>query len=114
MDRRKLTFFLGCIPFRLGLVVLAYFLPLKYLPIFGYLALLPAIGFLGQYVLGLRKTGKGFAGGEIWWTQLRPIHGALYLVFALYAIQKQRFAWIVLLVDALLGFGAGLYNNTRM
>lgn len=110
MTNRKMLFFGGCIPIRLALALLAYLIPVKYLPIMGYIALLPAIGFLGQYALGLRKTGKGFAGGDIWWTQMRPIHGVLYLLFALYAIRGHTFAWSILLIDALVGFTAGLYH----
>ena len=110
MDKRQIMFFCGCIPVRLGLALMACLLPIKYLPIMGYIALLPAIGFLGQYALGLRTKGKGFAGGDIWWTQMRPIHGVLYLLFALYAIRGKSFAWIILLVDALIGLMAGLYH----
>ena len=110
MTDRQILFFCGCIPVRLGLALLAYFLPKKYLPILGYITLIPAIGFLGQYVLGLRKTGKGFAGGDIWWTQMRPIHGTLYLLFSLYAIHSHTFAWCILLIDALIGLTAGLYH----
>ncbi len=108
-----MLFFCGCIPIRFGIAILTYLSPSKYLPILGYIALLPAIGFLGQYALGLRTTGKGFAGGNIWWTQMRPIHGALYLLFALYAIHGHTFAWSILLVDALVGLAAGLYHYSH-
>jgi hypothetical protein len=69
----------------------------------GYLALLPAVGFFYLYFSGTRKTGAEVFGDKIWWNNLRPIHGLLYLLFAYNAIIGNKNAWIYLLVDVLFG-----------
>ena len=69
----------------------------------GYLALLPAIGFIYLYLTGTRKTGPEVFGDKIWWNDLRPIHGLLYLLFAYNAINGNKNAWIYLLVDVIVG-----------
>jgi len=73
---------------------------LKYL---GYLALLPAIGFMYIYLTGSRKTGAEVFGEKIWWNDLRPIHSMLYFLFAYNAIKCNKQSWIYLLADVLLG-----------
>jgi hypothetical protein len=69
----------------------------------GYLTLLPAIGFFYIYLTGIRKTGPEVFGDKIWWNDLRPIHGLLYILFGYNAIIGNRYAWIYLLVDVLFG-----------
>jgi hypothetical protein len=73
---------------------------LKYL---GYVALLPAIGFMYIYLLGYRKTGPETFGDKIWWNDLRPIHSMLYFLFAYNAIKGNKQAWMYLLVDVIFG-----------
>lgn len=98
----KYSFLMKCLSVRILLAIISKYIPLDYLPYAGYLALLPFIGFTYIYLSGSRQN-KGFAGGKVWWNNYRPIHGILYLLFALYAIKKKPFAWIILLVDALIG-----------
>ena len=68
------------------------------------------IGFIYLYINDLRQI-KGFTGGKVWWNNYRPLHAVLYLLFALYAIKKKPFAWIVLLIDALIGFMVWAYRQ---
>ena len=79
IQKRFLLFIFGCILSRLLLVYIAYKINKKYLPIFGSLTLIPAIGFILIYLLDLRKKGNEVFGEKIWWNYLRPIHGILYL-----------------------------------
>ena len=79
---RIVLFLIGCIGIRSILVYIAKNININYLPIMGYLALLPAIGFLYIFMNNLRKTGLEVFGDKIWWNLLRPIHGILYLFFA--------------------------------
>jgi hypothetical protein len=72
----------------------------------GALAIIPAVGFMTIYFGGLRKTGAEVFGERIWWNNLRPLHGLLYALFAYMALQRDNRAWIVLLIDVVIGFTA--------
>ena len=100
--KRVLLFLIGCIGLRTFIVYLAK-TQLKYLRVMGYLALLPAIGFFYIYFTGSRQTGAEVFGDKIWWNNLRPIHGTLYLLFAYNAIIGNANAYLYLLVDVLFG-----------
>ena len=93
-----LYFLLGCVGDRLSIVMIAKEINKKYLKYLGYLALLPAIGFMYVYVTGARK-GLGVFGEKIWWNHLRPVHSILYFLFAYNAIIGNKQAWIYLLID---------------
>jgi hypothetical protein len=95
IQKRFLLFLFGCIPTRLAFVYIAKTISLQYLPILGYLALFPAIGFIYLYISGSRKTGPETFGDKIWWNHLRPIHALFYLLFAT--------AWTYLMYDVMFG-----------
>ena len=76
---------------------------LDFLKQISFIAVFPAIGFLYFYFTDTRRVGRE-AQGPIWWNKLRPIHAFMYLLFASYAFKKEKFAWMVLFVDACLGF----------
>jgi len=101
--KRIALFLIGCIGVRSALVWLAYAYP-AYLPLMGIVAIAPAIGFLTIYLGDLRKTGPEVVGDRIWWNNLRPIHGFLYGLFAYMALNQDNRAWIVLLIDVMIGF----------
>lgn len=113
MNLRFKKFLFGCITVRLLVACIALYLghtsSLRWLlPYMASIALLVSIGFLWQYIGGFREHGHGFAGGPIWWSNMRPIHGTMYLLFALYAFREKKFAWKVLFVDTLIGLIAGI------
>lgn len=103
IQKRFLLFLFGCIGTRSLFVYIAKTIDMQYLPLLGYLALLPALGFIYIFITGSRKTGGEVFGNKIWWNNLRPIHAILYLLFAYNAINKVKHAWIYLLIDVLLG-----------
>ena len=103
LKKRLLLFLFGCIGVRSLFVVIAKYIDIKYLPYLGYLALLPAIGFIYIFLTGSRQTGTETFGDKIWWNNLRPIHATLYILFAYNAIIGNKQAWIYLLVDVLIG-----------
>ena len=114
MQERILLFLIGCIGLRSLFVVIAKYINTKYLKYLGYLALLPAIGFMYIYLTGARQTGAETFGEKIWWNNLRPIHSILYFVFAYNAIIGNTQAWIYLLADVLLGITSFLiYHYIR-
>jgi len=108
--KRTLLFLFGCMGTRLSLVWVAYKFP-EFLRTLGFIALIPAIGFMYIYANGLRKTGPEVFGGRIWWNDLRPVHSLLWFTFAYMAIHNMHdHAWKVLLFDVTLGFTAWLAN----
>jgi hypothetical protein len=114
LQKRFLLFLIGCIGTRTLFVIFAKNANKLFLKMMGYLALLPAIGFFYLFFTGSRKTGAEVFGDNIWWTNLRPIHGFLYLLFAYNAINGNNSAWVYLLLDVIIGLFSFLifhYNN---
>jgi len=95
-------FLVGCMSARLLLTYLAKIANRKWLKFMGYVAILPAIGFMYLYLSGTRNKLGAF-GEKIWWNSLRPVHASLYGLFAYFAITGNRNAWIFLLVDSVIG-----------
>jgi hypothetical protein len=106
-----LMFLIGCIGLRSIFVIIAKYINIKYLKYLGYIALLPAIGFIYIYLTGSRKTGAEVFGKKIWWNNLRPIHSILYFLFAYNAIIGNKESWIYLLVDVLIGLISFLLHH---
>jgi hypothetical protein len=97
----KTLFLLGCIPFRILLAYIAFSFPNnKLLTIF---ASIIGISFFMIYATGMRKTGIETGGKPIWWNQWRPVHGFLYLLFAILNMMNIRNAWMILAVDVIVG-----------
>ena len=101
--KRLLLFLIGCIGLRIVLVYLAYVSNLQHLRYMGYLAFLVAAGFFYIFLTNSRKTGPEVFGDKIWWDNLRPVHGLLYLLFAYNAVNGNKNAWMYLLVDVVIG-----------
>jgi hypothetical protein len=109
--KRLLLFLIGCMGTRLALVWAAYKYPGLLVPM-GFFALAISIGFMYIYVNGLRETGVETFGEKIWWNDLRPVHSALYGLFAYMALNNMsEHAWKVLLLDVCIGFTAWLHHH---
>jgi hypothetical protein len=113
IQKRFLLFLIGCMGSRTLLVIIAKNLSIKYLKYMGYLALLPAFGFIYLYLTGSRSTGAEVFGDKIWWNYLRPIHSLLYFLFAYNAINGKSYSWIFLLIDLIIGFTNFLYFHYK-
>ena len=111
LQKRFLLFLIGCIGTRSLFVYISKTISVKYLPLLGYLALLPAIGFMYIFVTGSRQTGAEVFGEKIWWNNLRPIHALLYSLFAYNAINKNKDSWVILLIDVILGLFSFLLHH---
>ena len=103
LQKRFLLFLIGCIGTRSLLAYIAKNVSTQLLMYMGYLALLPAIGFIYLFFSGSRQTGAEVFGDKIWWNNLRPLHGALYFLFAYNAIIGNKNAWVYLLIDVVIG-----------
>jgi len=105
IQKRFLLFLIGCIGLRSYLVYIAtrYSDNAKIQNILTIITLLISIGFFTIYFTGIRKVGQETLGSEIWWNELRPVHGMLYLLFAVFSYQQKSFAWLFLLLDVIIG-----------
>ena len=107
-------FLVGCIGTRLALVWVAWWLGAahtEWLPTAGWIALLPAVGFMAIWSLGLRRTGGEVLGERIWWDAWRPLHALFWGAFAAAAISGHTWAWQILLADVLLGLGVWIHHR---
>jgi len=111
LHKRFLLFFIGCIGSRLLLVYIAKNLSINLLKYMGYALLVPALGFFYIYLTGIRQTGPEVFGQKIWWNNLRPIHGLLYLLFSYNAINGNPNSWIYLLIDVLFGLTSFILHH---
>ena len=105
MNKIQKRFFLFsiCIFVRTILVLLAYYLDTKYVYYMSYPAFLIGLGFIVIYLGDLRNTGGEVFGDNIWWNDLRTIHGFNYLFFAYLAFTKNKNSYIPLVIDVILG-----------
>lgn len=94
--------------------------PPNYLKILGWGALFIGIGFITLYTFGWRKTGREVFGDKIWWNDLRPLHGTLYLLFAYYTMsyirtgeRRYKNGWVFLAIDVMIGFLAFVNNRIK-
>ena len=104
IKKRLLLFLIGCMGTRLLLVYLAKTLNPTYVKYLGYISILIGCSFIYVFFSGTRTTGPEVFGDKIWWNNLRPVHGFLYLLFAYNAIIGNNNAWKFLLVDIIIGF----------
>jgi hypothetical protein len=111
IEKRFILFLIGCIGLRTLFVLIAKNIDNDMLPYLGYLAILPALGFMYIYLTDSRKTGQEVFGEKIWWNHLRPIHSLLYFAFAYSAIMKKSYSWIFLLIDVVFGLVMFLSNH---
>jgi len=111
LQKRTLLFTL-CIITRLSLSMLAKYINKKYLPYIGIITLIMGIGFIYIYLFGNKKADSQleWTGDKgIWWHHFRPIHGLLYITFSIMAFKKNKYSWLLILIDAM--FGLGLFIN---
>jgi hypothetical protein len=109
--KRLFMFLFGCIGTRLLFVYAAKNVNNVNLAKLGYAAFLVSTGLLYFYFSGTRTTGPEVLGGKIWWNNLRPVHATLYALFGLNAINGNRRAWIILLIDVIVGLTGFVYNR---
>lgn len=111
IQKRFILFLFGCVIVRLLLVYFITQLSTRHLQWTGIVALVVAASWVYIYLTNSRKTGPEVFGESIWWNHLRPVHALLYLLFAIFALRKDRNAWKFLVVDVSLGLTAFLYHH---
>jgi hypothetical protein len=107
---RILYFLLGCIGVRTFLAILPIYLPYSWLQLYSIPVFIIGACLLFLYFTDGRLNAPE-GGGNTWWSNYRLIHGVLYLAASIYLLKKQRFAWIPLSLDTLLGLFLFLFNH---
>ena len=97
-----LLFLTICIPSRILITFLGYYLDPQYLPYLGIIYALIGISMLTLYFVKYRMDAFE-ANGETWWHNFRLIHGMLYLTASIYAFYGDNRAWIPLAMDTVFG-----------
>jgi hypothetical protein len=105
--QRYLMFLFGCMPARLTLVYLAKTLTGTYAKLLSLVLALIGLGFLNIYFFGSEIADRQleWAGDKkVWWSDLRIVHGALYLLASYLLYKGNETSWLILLVDTIIGF----------
>jgi hypothetical protein len=115
----RLTLFLfGCIGTRLaiGLFIRSRYSVGVIATIMALLLCLMGSGFIIIFLGGLRKTGAETGGDVIWWNNLRPFHGVMYLMAGFYLYKGQTmYSSTIILADTLFGLVAWLlYHGSQL
>lgn len=112
--KRILVFIIACIGMRIIFMLTSKYIDPTYLPYLGIIALMISLSMMYIYLFGSEKAEKQLewlGEDKTWWNQLRPVHSALYLLFAVYAFKKQSFAWIIILIDTIVGFSGWFMHH---
>ena len=113
--KRMLLFLFGCIGTRCLLAYIAKTINPEYLPYMGYIALIISLSFIYLFLFRNKAADSQLewtGDKNIWWNNLRVVHGINYLIFAILAIGKNKNAWIPLAVDVTIGFVAWIIHHT--
>lgn len=105
-------FLSGCIPLRILLAVGSTYIPEAKLKLFSVVLFGISMGLLYLYFANKRLDAPEAGGEGTWWSNLRLIHGLLYLCAAIYAYQgKREYVWIPLTIDVIVGLLAFLHHT---
>lgn len=110
LHKRLILFLIGCIGTRFTLAYLIKKYP-NYKYIFIVCLTIIGSGFLYIYANNLRKTGAEVFGDKIWWNNIRPLHGTLYLLTALLLFLNYNKAYMIIVLDTLIGLIAFSYYH---
>ena len=109
---KRYLLFLGlCIPIRFLIAYLAKIIDVKYYKYTATIALIPAIVWLYYYFINPRMSGPETFGAKIWWNKYRIIHAVLYINYAILAYQKNKYAYVPLLIDPIFGLTVFIFHH---
>lgn len=120
--KRILTFLFGCILLRIILALSAYYFESKEyripLVIMGIIALIMGLSFFSIYfdIAGTDSANKQLQvwmdqDSKVWWNDLRPLHGTLYIVFALLVFFNIKYSYVLLSLDVTIGLIAWVLHH---
>ena len=112
--KRFLMFLIGCMGSRFLLTYVTKISSFDNLKYISYVTGLIGLSFIYIYFIGSDSADKQleWAGDKmIWWNHLRIVHGSLYLLFSYLAYNGNKDAWMILLVDTLIGLFSWLNHH---
>ena len=109
---KKIIFLIGCIGTRLLLSIYSKYS--KYSKILNLITFIIGLSFIILYIFDLRKTGFEATNNIIWWNEMRPIHGSLYLLFSTYYLKNNNKSWLFLLTDTFIGLIVYILKNISL
>ena len=111
--KRYILFFIGCIGARSLLAYTAYSQSSNktITNILAGVAIAISIGFFTIYFTNSRQTGPEVFGDKIWWNNIRPLHGTLYLLFGIGSLLGYKNSWMLLGLDTIIGLISFLLHH---
>ena len=100
---RKIIFLIFCIGARILLAYISKNLSEQNLKFSSFIGFCIGIMFIILYLFDFRKFGIEASNGIVWWNSFRPVHGILFILYAIYAYKGEKKAYYILLIDASLG-----------
>ena len=104
--KRFLMFLIGCMGSRFLLTYIVKIINTDYLKYISFITGIIGLSFIYIYFFGSDLADKqlNWVGEKkIWWNDLRIVHGSLYLLFSYMAFNQNKDAWLILLIDTLIG-----------
>ena len=97
-------FLLICIPLRFCAVLIAKYGSIRSLQLLGVLYMIFGIGIFIMYFIAPNNNEiMSIIGNKIWWHDIRPLFGIIWLLFGFFAINKYKMAWKILFIDVVFG-----------
>ena len=111
IGRSDFMFFAMCIPTRIFIALVASQIrPEIAVP----LTLITGLALLRLHLSpSLRPTGTETLGRPIWWNDMRAIHAALWIGFAVAALMGYDWAWKLLAIDVIVGLVSFFFLKPR-
>lgn len=114
INQRIILFLIPCIGSRLFIAYLAKYLSGFYSLLLSLILFIIGSGFLIIYFTGIRKTGLETGGKLIWWNNIRPIHGLLYIIASLLLFYEHKcMSSKLLIIDTIFGLSAFLIYHIQ-
>ena len=104
MSNLVLLYWLVCIPVRTSLAVGIKYIPIDYLPYTAIIAFIAASLWLWRFFTN-KPNSKGSFGQSVWWNKMRVVHSLIWIAFGVLALLKNKYAYLLLLLDVLVGIG---------
>lgn len=105
LNKAFFLFLFGCIPTRLFAMLIAKYGSPIILKILGGIYMIFGIGiFLMYFMAPIKNETMAFLGNDVWWHDIRPLFGILWICFAILALTGYKnIAWKILFIEVMFG-----------